>query len=123
MKNSANSSFNYSDDGTKLKPQHEGLYVDFQGRRRDNFKKQPFSHPQHNQPRAYQISNSFTPLKLSIQDVFEAVKGQIWVKRPEAKTHDLARRGAKDYCSFHNSQGHQTSQCRSLHKNLEDLVQ
>jgi len=44
--------------------------------------------PMQGQPRAYQIFDSFTSLKLPIQDAFEAIKGQLWVKRPEANTRD-----------------------------------
>ena len=69
------------------------------------------------------MDTSFTPPKLPIQDVFEAIKGQPWVKHPEVKPHDATRLGAKDYYSFHDCKGHQTSQCWSLSKYLKDLVQ
>jgi len=61
---------------------------------------------QQNQPRAYQVSDNFTPLKLPIQDVFEAIPGQPWVCHLKAKTSDHVRLGAKDYSSFHDNKGH-----------------
>ena len=102
MKGSANPSFHRSDDETKVKLPYGGPSVDFQGCRHGTFKKQPLLYPQQGQPRAYQISDNFTPLKLPIQDVFEAIKGQLLVKSLEANTHDPARPEARDYCSFHN---------------------
>ena len=108
MKSSANPSFNHSDDGTKLKPQQGDPSVNNQGFGQGAFKKQLFLHPQQSPFRAYWVDDSFTLLKLPIHDVFEAIKGQSWVKRPEVKPHDPAHPGAKDYCSFHDSKGHQT---------------
>jgi len=67
------------------------------------------------------VDDSFTPLKLPIQDVFEAIKGQPWVKHPEAKQHDSACPGVKDYCSFHDSKRHLTSECQSLRSTLRIL--
>ena len=46
-------------------------------------------------------------LKLPIQDIFEAIKGEHWVKRPEANTSDPTRPEARDYYSFHNNKGHE----------------
>jgi len=53
--------------------------------------------------RAYWVDDNFIPLKLPIQDVFEAIKGQPWVKHPKVKQNDPARLGTKDYCSFHDN--------------------
>jgi len=75
MKNSANPSFNRDDDGTKLKPQHGDPSIDIQGRGQGAFKKQLFPHPQQSSLRAYRVDNSFTPLKLPIQDIFEVING------------------------------------------------
>ena len=109
MKSSANQSFNRNDNGTKLKPWHGGPSVDVQGHAQGTFKKQPSLHPQQNKPRAYQISDSFAPLKLLIQDIFKAIQDQPWVSHLNVKMHDSVRLGAKDYCSFHDNKGHRTS--------------
>ena len=74
-----------------------------------------------NQLRAYQVSDSFIPLKLPIKDIFEAIKSQPWVRRQDAKTHDPFVPERKT--TVHSDKGHRTSQCRSLCKYLEDLVQ
>jgi len=50
MKNFANPSFNCGEDGTKPKPQHEGPFIDFQGREHGSFKMQLLPHPQRGQP-------------------------------------------------------------------------
>ena len=123
MKNSANSSFNRDDGGAKPKPQHGAPSIDNQGRGQGTFKKQLFSNPQQSAFRAYQVNDSFTPLKPPIQVVFEAIKSQPWPRRPEPKPHDPSRLGTKDYCSFHDRQGHRVAQCWFLQKYLEDLVQ
>jgi len=53
MKSSANPSFNCGEDRTKPKPQHGGPSINFQGREKGAFKKQPLLLPQQGQPRAY----------------------------------------------------------------------
>ena len=123
MKSSTNPSFNCSDDEAKPKTQHKEPSANNSGCGQGAFKKRSFPHPQQSPLRAYRVDKSFTPLKLPIQDVFEAIKGQPWVKHPEAKQHDPARPEAKNYCSFHDSKRHQTSQCRSFRKYLEDIQQ
>ena len=50
-------------------------------------------------------------------------RGQPWVKRLEPKQHDPSRPRAEDYYSFHDCKGYCTSQCQSLCKYLEDLIQ
>jgi len=72
---------------------------------------------------SYRVDDRFAPLKLPIQDVFEAIKGQPWVKRPKTKLHELIRPGVKDYYSFHDRKGHQTFQCQSLCKYFEYLIE
>jgi len=106
MKSYANQSFNRGDDRAKLKPQHGDPYVDNQGRERGAFRKQPFRDHQQSPLRTYRVDDNFTPLKLPIQDVFEAIKGQPWVKHQEAKSHDPTRPKAKDYFSFHDCKAH-----------------
>ena len=71
---------------------------------------------------AYQVDDNFTPLKFSIQDVFETIKGQRWVKHPKPKSHDSPRLEMKDYCSFHGWPG--ASDCPMLvpRKYLKKLV-
>jgi len=81
IKNSANLSFNRSDDGTKPKPQHEDPSVNNQDRGQGAFKKRLFLNPQQSPFRTYRVDDNFTPLKLPIQDGFKAIKGQPWVRR------------------------------------------
>jgi len=45
-----------------------------------------------------------------------------WVKRPKTIRYNPTFFRAKEYCSYHDSNGHQTVHCRSLWKYLEELV-
>ena len=71
---------------------------------------------------AYRTKEFFTPLKLPIKEVFQAIKNEPWVKRLSPIQSDPSRPGAKEYCSFHDVMGHMTDQCRSLRRYLESLI-
>jgi len=86
MKRYVKPSFNCSDDEAKPKPQHGDPSVNNQGRGHSAFKKRPFPHPQQS-PLQARVNDSFIPLKLSIQDIFEAIKSQPWVKRFEEQSN------------------------------------
>jgi len=76
MKSSANQSLNRGDDGERPKSHHRCSSVKNPGRGQGAFKKHLFPNPQQSPLRAYRVDNSFTLLKLPIQDVYEAIKGQ-----------------------------------------------
>jgi len=100
MKYSANSSFNRGDYRAKPKLQHIDSSAENQGHGQGTFKKRPFSNPQQRLFRTYRVNNNFTLLKLPIQDVFEVIKGQLWMRRPKPKPHNPSYFRTKDYCSF-----------------------
>jgi len=68
------------------------------------------------------MEDYFSPLRLPINEVFNAIKDQSWVKRPEPIQYNPMLPGAEEYYSYHDSKGHQTVHCRSLQKYLEKLV-
>jgi len=71
---------------------------------------------------AYGAEEFFTPLKLPIEEVFQAIKDEPWVKRPSPIQNDPSRLGSKEQCSFHDGMGHKINQCRSLWRYLESLI-
>jgi len=119
MKSFVNSSLNHGDNETRTwRPLRWPS-----GSRTRRFEEATILIPSVEPTLAYQVSNSFALPKLPIQDVFEAIKGQPWVRRLKAKTLDHVRPGVRDYCSFHDNKGHWTSKYQSLRKYFEDLVQ
>ena len=64
----------------------------------------------------------FTQLNLPINQVFRAIQGQPWVKRPRLLKHDPTCPRVEEYCSYHDSWGFNTIQCCALKKHLEDLI-
>jgi len=90
MKSSTNQSFNRGDDGAKPKSQRGDPSVDNHDRQCGAFKKQPFPNHQQGPLQTYRVDDNFTVLKLSIHDVFKAIKSQLWVKRMKAKPRNPA---------------------------------
>ena len=64
----------------------------------------------------------FTPLRLPINEVFNAIKDQQWVKRLKPIQYNPILLRVEEYYSYHDSKGHQTIHCRSFLKYLEELV-
>ena len=64
----------------------------------------------------------FTPLKLTIDQIFYIIKHQLWMKLPMTAKHDPDSLKAGS-CSFHDNRGHATMHCWALKRYLKDLVQ
>ena len=62
------------------------------------------------------MEEHFTLLRFSINEVFNAIKDQQWVKRSKPIQYDSTLLGAEEYCK-----GHQTIHCKSFRKYLEEL--
>ena len=75
MKSSANPSLNRGEDGTKPKPRHGDPFVDFQGHRQGFQEAITLVHSTESTLSLLSIRQLHL-LKLPIQDVFEATKGQ-----------------------------------------------
>ena len=63
-----------------------------------------------------------TPLRLSISEVFNVIKEYPWVRRPRPIQYNPSLSGTEEYCSYHDNKGHLIVHCKSLHRNLEELV-
>ncbi|XP_052295858.1 uncharacterized protein LOC127901870 [Citrus sinensis] len=64
----------------------------------------------------------YTPLKMSLDEVYEAIKdrGLLHPPTPITKLPNMRDRGR--YCKFHGTHGHTTTECRDLKTQVEDLV-
>ena len=62
----------------------------------------------------------FTPFKIFVDHVVNAIKDQDWVRRPTPV--EPKGPGAGEYCAFHDRMGHCTIDCRSLWRQLRQLV-
>ncbi|XP_024039304.1 uncharacterized protein LOC112097943 [Citrus clementina] len=64
----------------------------------------------------------YTSLKMSLDEVHEAIKerGLLYLLTPITKLPSRRDRGR--YCKFHGTHGHTTTKCRDLKTQVEDLV-
>jgi len=64
----------------------------------------------------------FTPLRFLINEVFNAIKDQPWIRHPRPLQHNPTLPEEEECCSYHDSNGRYTMHCRSLQKYLKELV-
>ena len=64
----------------------------------------------------------YTSLKMSLDEVYEAIKDRRLQYLPAPITKLPSRRDKGHYCKFHGTHGHTTSECRDLKTQVEDLV-
>jgi len=64
----------------------------------------------------------FTSLRLSINEVFNAIKDQQWVRPSKPIQYNLTLPRTEEYCSFHDRKRHKTIHCSSPQWYLEELV-
>ncbi|XP_052300414.1 uncharacterized protein LOC127903754 [Citrus sinensis] len=64
----------------------------------------------------------YTPLKMPLDEVYEAIKGRGLLHLPTPITKLPNRRDRGRYCKFHGTHGHTTAECRDLKTQVEDLV-
>ena len=64
----------------------------------------------------------YTSLKMSLDEVYKAIKdrGLLYLPAPITKLHSRRDRGR--YCKFHSTHSHTTIECRDLKTHVEDLV-
>ncbi|KAH9672846.1 putative LRR receptor-like serine/threonine-protein kinase [Citrus sinensis] len=64
----------------------------------------------------------YTSLKISLDEVYEAIKdrGLLCLPAPITKPSSMRDRGR--YCKFHGTHGHTTADCRDLKTQVEDFV-
>ena len=59
---------------------------------------------------------------LPINEIFNAIKDQLWVRRPRPIHYNPKLPRVEEYCSFHDSKGYKTIHCKNLRRYLEELV-
>ena len=64
----------------------------------------------------------YTPLKMSLDELYEAIKDRGLLRLPTPITKLPNRRDRGRYCKFHGTIGHTTAECRDLKTQVEDLV-
>jgi len=60
----------------------------------------------------------FTPFKISVNHVLNAIKDQDWVRRLRPLPPNPKGSGDREYCVFHDGMGHRTIVCCSLWRQL-----
>ena len=63
-----------------------------------------------------------TLLKLPIDEVYNTIKYQPWVRRPKPLLHNPSLFESEEYCSYDEGKGYQTIHCWALRKYLEELI-
>jgi len=121
MKISSNHSAKTGDHGGKSKSPHEAsTHVEDQNWGQHVYKRQALPILSASPLRAYKSIEQFTLLRLSINEVFNAIKDQPWIRRPRPIQYDHSHPRAEEYC-YHDCKGHKTIHCRSLQRYLEEL--
>ena len=115
MKTSSNHSAKRGDDGGKSKSPHEAsAHVQDQNREQSAYKIQALSIFSPSLLQAYKMIEQFTPLRLPINEVFNTVKDQPWVKRLRPIQYDPSLPGIEEYCSYYDNKRHKIIHYRSL---------
>ncbi|XP_024046493.1 uncharacterized protein LOC112100863 [Citrus clementina] len=84
--------------------------------------KQVTAHPYHRTPRESAAYRRYTPLKISMEELYERIEGRGLLYTPAPITKPAHRRDKSRFCKFHNTHGHTISQSRDLRIQVEDLV-
>jgi len=58
-----------------------------------------------------------------INDVFNTINDQSWVRYPRTIQYNPTFSGAEEYCSYHDCKGHMTIYCWALRKYLKEFIQ
>ena len=123
MKSAVNHFLKRSNDEENMSSQRDTpTHASNENRGQRAFKKQAFPILSPNSLRAFRVEQHFTLLRLSINEVFNAIKDQPLIRRPKLIYYNPTFPGAEEYCSFHESKKHKTVHCRSLRWYLEELV-
>jgi len=65
---------------------------------------------------------NFNLFKVSVDQVYSAIKDQEFIRRPRPLLFNPKGPGARKYCAFHDGMDHHTVNCRSLQRQPQELV-
>ncbi|MQL93545.1 hypothetical protein Taro_026197 [Colocasia esculenta] len=65
---------------------------------------------------------NYTPLTVAPEQILAEIRNEAYVRWPQRMRSDPRRRDQNKYCRFHRDHGHDTSECRQLKDEIEDLI-
>ena len=122
MKSSANQTLKCGKNDEQSKSRETSTNASHSNQGHPGYKRQALLVLSLNPCKTFKREKHFTPLRLPIDEVFNVIKDQSWVRRPKSIQYDLALPITKEYYSYHYSKAHQTIHCRNLRKYLKELV-
>ncbi|MQM18035.1 hypothetical protein Taro_051021 [Colocasia esculenta] len=73
-------------------------------------------------PRRPRPFTNYTPLTVAPEQILEEIRNEAYVRWPQRMRSDPRKRDQNKYCRFHRDHGHDTSECRQLKDEIEDLI-
>ncbi|MQL75419.1 hypothetical protein Taro_007794 [Colocasia esculenta] len=73
-------------------------------------------------PRRPRPFTDYTPLTVAPEQILAEIKNEAYVRWPQRMRSDPQRCDQNKYCRFHRDHGHDTSECRQLKDEIEDLI-
>ncbi|MQM08867.1 hypothetical protein Taro_041716, partial [Colocasia esculenta] len=73
-------------------------------------------------PRRPPPFTNYTPLTVAPEQILAEIRNESYVRWPQRMRSDPRRRDQNKYCRFHRNHGHDTSECRQLKDEIEDLI-
>jgi len=103
MKSSVNQPLKCGNYGEKLKSQYEApINASNPNRGQPAYKRHVFLVFSLNSVQAFKMKEHLRPLRLPINEIFNTIKDQAWIKRPKSIQYNPTLSGAEEYCSYHN---------------------
>ncbi|MQM05904.1 hypothetical protein Taro_038723, partial [Colocasia esculenta] len=73
-------------------------------------------------PRRPRPFTNYTPLTVALEQILAEIRNEAFVRWPQRMRSDPRKRDQNKYCRFHRDHGHDTSECRQLKDEIEDLI-
>jgi len=104
MKSSVNQSLKDNNDREKSKSRHKTpMHASNQNWGQPTYKRQAFQVLSLNSPQTLKMEQHFTALRLPINEVYNAIKDERWVRHPTLIQYDPIIPEVQEYCSYHDS--------------------
>ncbi|MQL77781.1 hypothetical protein Taro_010196, partial [Colocasia esculenta] len=73
-------------------------------------------------PRRLRPFTNYTPLTVAPEQILAEIRNEAFLRWPQRMRSDPRKRDQNKYCRFHRDHGHDTSECRQLKDEIEDLI-